>query len=273
MINNRRSSFSIQAAFLAALVALAWTLPLWAAGTVRMRMVIVNPSSTKTQTTNIKNYLPKEVTLKDIVDNGGLDVEYDEEKEMLYVHKTVELAPSETKTFEIVLNDVWNIPEDRLASYRDRTERTLKKLEESPYFEQADLLAKTILGRLDEVLRTQNDPNATRQQHIAHYRDNLRVLEGVVADLDRLEKLLVTAGGPPNIELMENTEANLKSPTTKTTWVIIFTILIFISILGGAFYFTWQGQTKVTENIFTRESDAAFSDLKGGAKGAAGKSP
>jgi hypothetical protein len=62
--------------------------------------------------------------------------------------------------------------------------------------------------------------------------------------------------------MLENTDANLKSPTTKTTWILIFIILIFISILGGAFYFTWQGQARVTENIFTREKDVSFSDFK-----------
>jgi hypothetical protein len=32
--------------------------------------------------------------------------------------------------------------------------------------------------------------------------------------------------------------------------------------LGGAFYFTWQGQARVTENIFTREKDLSFSEFK-----------
>lgn len=234
-----------------------------AAATVKMRMVVVNPSTTKTQTKLVKNYLPKEVTLKDVIDDGGLEVDYDAEQGMLFVTKEIELAPSETKTFEIVLNDVWMVGDHKMEPLKKRTEITLKKLEDSPYFAQADLLAKTILGRLEEIVRTQSDQSVSRQQHIAYYRDNLKVLESVAADVERLEKLLVTAGGPPNVELLENTDAHLKSPNTKTTWILIFIILIFISILGGAFYFTWQGQARVTENIFTREKDVTFSDLKG----------
>ncbi len=250
------------------LAAMTLAVSLWQAAeaaTVKMRMVIVNPSPTKTQTKEIKSYLPKEVGVKDVIDDGGLAVDYDSEQSMLYVSKSVELAPSETKTFEIVLNDVWMVNEEKVKDLKDRTGKVLEKLADSPYAQQADMLGKTVLGRLDEIVRSQNDATVTRQQHIAHYRENLQILELVLNDIERLEKLLVTAGGPPNIDLIENTDANLKSPSVKTTWILIFIILIFLSILGGAFYFTWQGQAKVTENIFSREKDATYSDFKGAA--------
>ncbi len=234
---------------------LAW------AGPVKMRIVIVNPSTTKTQEKEIKNYLPKEITLKDIRDNGGLNVEFDEAQSLLFVSKKVELAPGETKSFELLLDDVWVVPDQKTGDLRKRTDGIMEKLKDSAYFDQADLLAKTIYGRLDEILRTQSDPNVSRQQHIAYFRDNQKILASILEDVDRLEKILVTTGGPPNIDLMENTDVNLKSPTTKTTWIVIFIILIFITILAGAFYFTWQGQARVTENIFTREKDATFSDF------------
>ncbi|HTL69678.1 MAG TPA: hypothetical protein VL404_00145 [Candidatus Eisenbacteria bacterium] len=250
-----------KSALLTVFLLVAFAVPVHAA-TVKMRMVIVNPSTSKTQTKSIKSYLPKEVTLKDVKDNGGLDIDYDAEQALLYVAKDIELAPGETKTFEIVLDDVWLVPDTKLHALEERTNNVLGKLKDTPYFEQADILAKTILGRLTEILNTQSDPNVTRQQHIAYYRDNLKVLDSVMADIERLEKILVTAGGPPNVELMENSEVNLKSPSTKTTWILIFIILIFISILGGAFYFTWQGQARVTENIFMREKDTAFSEFK-----------
>lgn len=237
------------------------------ADTVKMRVVLVNPSTTKTQMKEIKSYLPKEITLKDVKDNGGLEVEFDEAQSLLYVYKQVELAPNETKTFELVLEDVWMVPDQKIADLRERTEGIMKKLEGSAYFNQADLVAKTVYGRLDEIARTQVDTNVSRQQHIAYYRDNLKMLQSILEDIERLEKILVTTGGPPNIELMEQTDVNLKSPSTKTTWIIIFVILIFMSILGGAFYFTWQGQARVTENIFTREKEATFSDFNKNGEG------
>lgn len=241
-----------------------WALPAWAA-TVKMRIVVVNPSETKPQKKSIKNYLPKEVALKDILDTGGLEVEYDGEQGMFYVFKDdVELAPGETKTFEVLMEDVWMVPEDTLKILNDRTEALMGHFEKTTFFDQADAIARTIYGRLEEIRRTQNDETVTRQQHIAYYRENMQTVEAVRADIERLEKLLVKAGGPPNIDLVEQADVNLKSPNTKTTWIIIFIILVFIAILAGAFYFTWQGQVKVTENIFLKEKDSAFSEFKKG---------
>ncbi len=233
------------------------------AGTVKMRIVVVNPSDSKPQIKEVRNYLPKEVSSKDVVDDGGLQVDYDEEKGLFYViKKDVELAPLETKVFEVVINDIWMVPEDQIQEFRARTQRILERLKNTAYFEQAQTVAKTITGRLDEISKTQGDETVTKQQHIAYYRDNIKILESIREDIEKLEKLLVAVGGPPNLKVIEESKINLKSPTSKTTWIIIFAVLAFIAILAGTFYFTWMGQAKITENIFTKEKDAAFSEFK-----------
>ena len=210
------------------------------AATIKMRVVVVNPSKTKAQMQTVKTFFPKEITLKDVKDPAGLDIDYDEGQGLLFAYKeNVELAPSETKTFEIVMEDVWNVPEDQLLLHREKTDRIMKRLKDTAYFNQAELLAKTIYGRLDEIKNTQSDAGVSKQQHIAYYRDNLKLLDSLKADLDKLEKILVTVGGAPNIELLEKSELELKSPSAKTTWIIIFGILIFIGVLSAAFYFTW----------------------------------
>jgi hypothetical protein len=230
---------------------------------IKMRIVVVNPSTDKTQKKDVKKYLPKEIQMQHVKDAGGLEIAYDEEQGLFYVHKeAVELAPLETKTFELVMEDVWNVPEEELRKLRTDTERVTAALSDSVYFAQADLVAKTIYGRLDEILREQKDPNISRMEHIANYRDNAKVLAGVKEDIDKLEKILVAVGGPPNLELIEESDINLQSPTSKTTWIIIFVVLIFIGILAGTFYFTWHHQARITENIFTRESDSSYSEFK-----------
>lgn len=223
------------------------------AATMKMRVVVVNPSKTKAQTKTVKTFFPKEITLKDVKDPGGLDIDYDESQGLLFAFKeNVELAPSETKTFEIVMEDVWNVPDEQLSLYKEKTDRIMKRLKGTAYFTQADLLAKTVYGRLDEIKKTQTDTTAPKQQHIAYYRDNVKSLEGVKADLDKLEKILVTVGGAPNIELLEKSELELKSPSAKTTWIIIFGILIFIGVLSGTFYFTWlkKGSGAGPDDVF-----------------------
>ena len=143
----------------------------------------------------------------------------------------------------------------------------MERLKNTAYFNQADLIAKGILNRLGDVEKNQNDLGASKLQKIAYYRDNEKVLEQIKEDLGKLEKLLVAVGGPPNLELIEKSDINLKSPSSKTTWIVIFIVLIFIGILSSTFYFTWMRQASLTENIFTKEKENSFAEFKPTAPG------
>ena len=231
--------------------------------TVKMKIIAANPSKTKPQTKTIKAYFPKEITMKDIRDAAGLNIEYDDAEGLYFAYKEdVPLEPTEVKVFEIVMSDVWNINEEELARQKERTDKVMTQLKTTTYYSSAEILAKTIYGRLEEIIETQNDGNATKQQHIAYYRDNLKALQNVKDDIEKLEKLLVSLGGAPSAELLQKAGGNIKAPSMKTTWGVIFALIIFVAILSSVFYFTWLRQGKLTENIFTREKDAAFSDLK-----------
>lgn len=239
-----------------------WTIQAWA-GPMKMRIVVVNPSDSKPQTKTIKSYLPKEVTKEDVISDAGLSVEYDPDQGLFYVYKeTVELAPLETKTFEVVVNDVWVIPDDKLEQIRIRTQTVMEHLKGTAFAEQSQIIADTVLGRLEKIVQTQSDPNVSRQQHIAFFRDNQTALQALKEDLQKLEKLAVATGGPASLEMMEEGEAAPKAPTIRATWVVIFAILVFIGVLGGAFYFTWHSQVRITENIFTKEKNQQFPEFK-----------
>lgn len=229
---------------------------------IKMKVAAANPSKTKTQVARVKAYFPKEITMKDIRETGGLDIEYDDEQGVYYAYKDVALAPSETKVFELIMSDVWNIPEEELARQKERTDKVMKELEKSEYLTSAEFLSKTIYSRLEEIIETQTDPNASRQQHIAYYRDNLKSLALVKEDIERLEKLLVSLGGAPSAELLQKAGSNVKAPSMKTTWGVIFALIIFVGILSSVFYFTWLRQGRIAENIFTKEQESAFGDLK-----------
>ena len=64
-------------------------------GTIKFRLMAVNPSKTKTQKINLMTYLPAEIQQRDVLDSGGLELEYDAQKSAYYVFKNgVELAQS-----------------------------------------------------------------------------------------------------------------------------------------------------------------------------------
>ena len=230
----------------------------WCAA-IRMKIVVLNPSATLTQTKSVRTAFPKEVTLQNITDDGGVDIEYDNKEGALFAIKNdIVLEPGETKVFEIIIDDVWMVNEDKLESSRKRTEKLVSAMKYSKAYKRATLVGEGIYAHIDQIVRDQNNQTVTSNQHIAYYRDNLKLVESIQKDITELEKLLVTAGGTVSLDAVEDADLNVKGPDTKTTWIIIFVILIFISILGAVFYFTWQSQA----GSKTKEKDPANTSFK-----------
>lgn len=227
--------------------------------TMEMSVVAVNPSSTKTQTVPIKMYLPREVTPDAILDSGGLDVEFDSTQSMYYVYKeSVTLNPSETKIFNVEITDVWIIPQGRLDSLRDQTESVIRRLEGSEFYDSARLLGETIYKALKTIAITQDDETVSRRSHIGLYRNNLKIFDQVKEDIDRLEKQLVVAASLPKPDVLEKTKLKTDSPSKSASWMIIFIIMLFIGMLAGVFFFTWQAQAHATKDLISDARKSAF---------------
>ncbi len=230
----------------------------WCAA-VRMRIVVLNPSATLTQTKSVRTPLPKEITMQAIKDDGGMEIEYDNKEGAFVAFKNdIVLEPGETKVYEIIMDDVWMVNEDKLDTQRTRTEKIVNAMKSSKAYERAALIGEGIYAHIDQIMKNQNNQTVTSNQHIAFYRDNMQLADSIEKDIAALEKLLVTAGGTVSLEAVEDADLNVKGPNTKTTWIIIFLILVFIGILGAVFYFTWQGQASAK----TKEKDGGSTAFK-----------
>jgi len=228
-------------------------------GSVRFRVVAVNPSKTKTQVVQVKSYLPEEVRPKDILDLGALELEYDAEKSIYYVYKgNVELAPSEVRVFEVEVEDIWMIPQEKLDDFRSRVEAIMERLEDTEYYSRAKEIADTIAPRLEEIARTQADETVSRAQHIGYYRQNILTVDSIKEDIAKLEKILATAGGPLAPEMLAKTRIKSESPSKTMTWVVIFSIIIFIGLMAGVLFFTWHRQTRITREELLAAKKTAF---------------
>ena len=226
---------------------------------MQMSIVIVNPSKTKTQGVPIKMYLPQEVTPKDIIDTAGLDVEFDTEKSMYYLFKeSVLLRPSETRTYNVEIKDVWVIPKEDVDSLRKQTEFVVSRFEESEFYEAAQKLGDTILNSLDTVERTQNDTTVSKRRHIGIYRNNAEIVQKVKENIAMLENKLMLPTARPVPPVLEKPEVKTDSPTKTTTWMIIFIIMLFIGMLAGVFFFTWQTQAHFTKNLIAGARNLVF---------------
>jgi len=252
--------------------------PAWAAAFERepmtLRVVAVNPSEEKTRTVPVRFDLPLEIRPSDILENGDLEVEFDTERSQYYVHKDeVTLAPKQTRVFSVVVRDVWFVPEQQLEGLRAHTELVMGRLEESEYREAATQLGDSILSRLEAITTMQADETISRRRRIGDYRRNLQTLEEIKEDLTRMEKLLSFTGGVPVPEMMDESPLKSDAPSTTTTWLVIFLILIFMGLLAGQFFFTWHRRVRAAAE-FGAEKQAAFPDQRSSAGGAtAGAKP
>jgi hypothetical protein len=212
---------------------------------VTMRVVAVNPSGDKSRTVPVRIDLPAEVKPADILDAGDLEVDFDTERSLYYVHKDdVQLAPKQTRVFEVVVRDVWMIPDQELEGLKGHTTLMLSRLESSEYYPFAKQLGESVIGRLEDIQQMQADDAVGRKQRIGAYRTNLQTLRVVKEDLARMEKLLSFTGGPPVPEMMEESPLKSDAPSTTTTWLVIFLVVIFMGLLAGQFFFTWQRRVK-----------------------------
>ena len=228
-------------------------------GSVVFRVVAANPSVVKAQKVQIKNYFPEEVKPRDVLELNGLDLEYDSEKSIYYVYKNnLELAPGEVKVFSVEVEDIWFIPQAKLTELRQRVDDIVSKLENTEYLDKAKAIADTIYLRLDEISTTQSDENVSREQHIGVYRQNVITLGQVKEDIAKMEKILVTAGGPTAPDMLAKTRIKAEEPTKTMTWIVIFLIIIFVALLAGVLFFTWHSQSRMAREELLTAKKAAF---------------
>ena len=232
-----------------------------------LSVVAVNPSAEKTQVVPVRIDLPQEVTPKDVIDTGELELEYDDRKESYYVYKeAVALAQKETRVFEVTVRDVWYVKQQDLDSLHKYKDLLMERLKESTYAQTAQDLGDSVAARLNDIATLQNDATLSRKTRIGSYRKHLQVIAEVKEDLARMEKLLTFTGGPPVPEMLEESPLKSDAPSTTTTWLVIFLVVLFIGLLGGVFFFSWNrhGQS-VQELASIRET--AFSGAKPGTPG------
>ena len=194
-----------------------------------LKVIAVNPSKDQPQKAQVKAYLPKEVKPEDIVDKADLEAIYDTQQGSYYVYGEYELKPGEMLEKEIEINDIWTIPLAEIESLRIEAIKISSMLKDTEFAERVSFLKFNIESKLNQIIEAQKDSPANPEKHISGYRDNMRTLESVKADLALARSLLTQAKPMPTVVL----------------WRLIMAIVIFLGLLGASFYFIWQKQAKV----------------------------
>lgn len=240
---------------------LAWTDYLAVADTIKFKIVTANPSSLKKQRVPIKVYLPEEVKPADILDLGGLNLEFDSEKSLYYVYRDdVVLDAKQIRAFDVEIQDVWLIGQRDLDGTNERIDRLLKVTEGSQYYDQV----KTISGDFEvlskNILTTQTNEDLTRSQHIGVYRTNKRELVQLKDRVTEIEKILQPPQGPLTPEMLAKLKFKTESPTKTATWIAIFVIMFFLGLISIIIFVTWYRQGKATAKVLSEAKKSTFTD-------------
>ena len=192
-----------------------------------VRAAVVNTTSTKRKIP-FKSYLPKEIKPENVVDMGDLQIAYDPKESCYYVYKDYELEPKDSVLVEIEMEDVWKISEDEIKSIREEAGKVTKILDKTDYYERANYLKNSIESKLNQIEQSQKVINPNPGGYISDYRDNLKLLEAVKADLASAKTLVAEA----------------KNIAPMLTWKLIIAVVGFLGFLGVIFFIVWQKQIK-----------------------------
>ena len=157
---------------------------------VYMKVAVTNPSKDKVQKTEVKSYLPIEITPNDIISTDGLEVLFDKEKKCYYLYKKeVSLEPAKIKVFSIELKDIWFIPEEEIESLKNQTKFFLDKTEKK-YYNDAKEISDKIFEKLENVIKTQEKAEeGSVKDKIVIYRQNQAVIKEVKEEIEKLKNL------------------------------------------------------------------------------------
>jgi hypothetical protein len=178
-------------------------------GSIIVKTVVTNPSNLISQDVNVKYYLPEELKQEDIIKaDPGLTVQYDSEKNQLYVTGIFTLAAGQTKTLSVETKDIWSITSSQLDSLRTQADTLSKPLEKTAYYAQGVTLKSNIDSTLDQIASLQASA-ATPEEKIKAYREavilkgsvdtNIAALQNLVAQSSAQGSLFGFVGGSQTI--------------------------------------------------------------------------
>jgi len=221
---------------------------------VVFKILAVNPSETESKEVTMKGVLPPEVKSENVLDADGLSVEYDQQLGAYFLNGTVTLKPKGSLVKNVLIEDVWVIPDAQFDRLEREVDEILTKLAGTSFAERGQLMADAIRRRVKELHERQGAPFLDPQQHISSYRDDLKTLQLVETDMVSLRQLMVMAALEPTAQSMlaaggpgavSANGAERGSLSILTTWRIIFLILGLLGFISLSFFLVWQRQLKM----------------------------
>ena len=258
--------------------------------TIKLVVEVQNPSKTEERKVKQKHYLPKEILSDHVVDAQGFDVRYDNDKQKSFLTKEETFKPGESKKYEIIIRDIWNLPLSKVNTLQERADIAITEIRNSIYAESGEYLFARVQDRVDNIHNSRKTEE-TIKEHIGNFRVNTKRYEAAEKDIQKLEQMLAIVRAKKLEEMEKGKVKNIlqklkalrglatlseaifkKGITVTATWRIIMGALAFVIIFTSWHFVTWMQRSKTMGEERGPKSGAAMKEIpKPGAETAAHK--
>jgi hypothetical protein len=200
-------------------------------GEAVVKISVMNSSTVQAKKIQVRRELPPEVTLDDVIDAGGLSVQYDSKDKLTYVYAdSLEVGPMETKTFDVRIRDKWNINGPRFDFLQEKIGALRITTSGRTSLAAVENMLNDAESRLTAAA-AEKGPDALSPAYIAFYRRQSDRLDSIEQDLNRIDSALRPLDTKRGFAI--------PAPDKKTTWLVIYAILGFLAVLSLLFFFRW----------------------------------
>ena len=200
-------------------------------GEAVVKITVRNTSPAQPRQVAIRHDLPPEVTIDDVLDSKGLSIRFEPREGVTSVYtNALDLAPLETKTFDVRIRDKWNVNGPRIDFLVAKIGELRVVMADRRNLEAVANMLDEAEARLTEVAG-EKGPEGLTPAYIAFYRrqaDRLDAIEQTVNRIDAALKPLETKRG-----------FDIPAPDKKTTWLVIYAILGFLALISLLFFLRW----------------------------------
>lgn len=209
--------------------------------TVVVRIKVTNSSPSEKRPVPIRRDLPREIKPADVVDPGELQVGFDFQKNCTYLALSdLELDPLETREFEVRVRNKWIVDPAYLDDLEGRATNVLAAVRRGAEHPEIDEHIRQVQGELQE-LRDAQPPAEFGDEYLAFYRQQADRLKELDARLLRVEVLFHPRPARKQPEFLD---PNIQPPSVRTTWILIYTVIVFLFVLSLLFFLRWYGKSK-----------------------------
>ena len=173
---KRRTMKFIRCIFLCFIVTVCWCFGAFAQ--LAINFIAVNPSETEAREIEVQYFLPQELEPDDVLDVGPLKLEFDVERNSMYVFGKIKFAPKESRTFRVRVNDVWKIDPAEINLLKEQLDKTLALLKEQGHekYDDSVYVRDQLNRKMDFILKRQQDFSGNVERRIEEYRANITTL-------------------------------------------------------------------------------------------------